>query len=232
MTRGLGLVLIGWSDRPDVIARIREALLPVNARIVCRGALDGLDGPAVERLAPKDDADTLIAFVPPSERGHLPDESGRKISKTYVEARAAELIGGLQAEGCDVTTLFCAADFPGVTSPGLVVLPAHLVGATVDSVLPTGRLGVLVPLAEQREHFRERWSAPGREVVTVPLLPNADESHVAAAIAEMRSAAPTLVLMDCLDYDEEIAERVRADCGVPVLWSFSIVAQMLRELLR
>ncbi|MEF2073775.1 AroM family protein [Consotaella aegiceratis] len=225
----LGVVLIGQSPRHDIERQLRT-VLGTDIEIELRGALDGLDEAGLAAAAPQSKADTLIAFLPEEQRGVIEETAGRKVSKRAIEDRAEAVIASLKRDGMPVAMLFCAGDFPHIERKGLFVVPSAVLSGVVDSVFGTGRLGVFMPLADQRDHFIGRWTKEGRSVVGVPLLPSADPAAIDAAAREMAALDPDFIVMDCLGYDEAIKLRVQAIVSVPILLAFNTVARVVDEL--
>jgi len=129
-----------------------------------RGALDGSTPEELAATALRDDANTPIAFVPLEKRGPRAEAAGRKVSKRIVETHAEDVIATFGENGVKVSMLFCAGDLPNVSTTGLFVLPSTVMTQVVNAVFAAGRLGMFMPIPEQREHFIARWQAPGREV--------------------------------------------------------------------
>jgi protein AroM len=229
MAPRLGVVLIGQSPRSDIEAQLR-GVLGNEVDIELRGALDGLSPAELDAAAPLDDADTLIAFVPLERRGSTVDTAGRRVSKRIVEDHANAVIQHYSDAGVKVSMLFCAGDFPHVSTEGVFVLPSNVMTHVVDAVFTVGRLGVFMPVPEQRDHFIARWTAPGRDVVGLPLLPSATDSDIDAAGAEMATLRPDFVIMDCLSYSDATKARIESAVGVPTLLAFNTVAAVLKQL--
>ena len=94
-------------------------------------------------LKPENGADTLYTRL----RG------GRdvKISKKAVIARSPAAFAKLRADGCDVIVYACTGDFPPMAGDEGVLFPSRVPNGLAAGLLPRGRLGLLIPLAEQAE---------------------------------------------------------------------------------
>ena len=54
-----------------------------------------------------------------------------------------------------------------------VLFPSRVLNGLATGLLPRGRLGLLIPLAEQAEKLASKWARPGLEVVAEALAPSA-----------------------------------------------------------
>ena len=219
--RRLGVVVIGQSPRPEIVAQIAP-YLGERVEIDLRGALDGLTRNQIADLAPTDGPDTLFT--------RLPDGDGVKLSKHAVEARAGGVIERMAAGGVTVTMLCCTGEFPTLTS-GRVVLPSAVLCGIVAGLLPRGRLGIFIPLPEQDQTLRDKWRRAGMEVVAEPLVPGSAAPAIDAGACRMAAHAPDLVVMDCMSYDQATKDRVRQSVRAPVILAIAAAARIADELL-
>lgn len=218
----LGMLVIGQAPRADVEAQM-QTLLGAEVAITLRGALDGMSRADIAAIPPRDGDDTLFT--------KLPDGEGVTISKHVVEARAAEALGRMRGEGFSVTMLCCTGEFPLLSGGGPVVLPSAVLSGVVDGLMPHGRLGLLLPLAEQTGQLAAKWRRPGREVVAVPLLPTADTAATDAAAERLAALRPDLVVMDCMSYTQAMKDRVRRHVAAPVILGLTATARVIGEML-
>ncbi|GGF70801.1 hypothetical protein GCM10007301_33180 [Azorhizobium oxalatiphilum] len=218
----MGVVVIGQSPRPTVVAEIAAVISP-DFEIELRGALDGMTREEIDTIPPRDGKDALFTLLPSGEPV--------RISKAEVEARAAVQIARFAEEGMAVTLLACTGKFPNLPEDGKVIFPSAVLHKAVEAVLPKGRLGVFSPLAEQSALIHKKWERAGIEVVGVTLQPGSDEAAVDAAAAEMAALKPDLVVMDCMGYSSANKARVRHTYKGPVMLGISSSARMVEELL-
>jgi len=219
----LGVVVIGQSPRPDVVAEMRP-FVGGDVEIDLRGALDGLTRAQVAELWPTEGPDTLFTRLPPNGENV-------KLSKHAVEARAKQVIERFVGAGTTVTMLCCTGKFPTLGGSGVVVLPSAVLSGLVNGLLAKGRLGVLVPLPEQAAELSRKWLRPGLEVVAEPLLPGAADAAIDAAARRIDAQAPDLVVMDCMSYDQAMKNRVRRSVRAPVILAVAAAARVAGELL-
>lgn len=222
MAAKLGIVTIGQAPRDD-IAALFAAQAPAGTEVVLRGALDGLSDAEVDALKPEDGGDTLYTRL----RG------GRdvKISKKAVIARSPAALDRLRADGCTVLVYACTGAFPPMPGDENVLFPSRVLAGLADGLLPRGRLGLLIPLAEQGEKLSAKWARPGLEVVAEALAPSAGPGEAAAAASRLAARKPDLVAMDCMSYTPDTKAWVKESLGVPTLLAITATGRVLREMM-
>jgi protein AroM len=222
MARTLGIATIGQAPRDD-IAALFASHAPPGTKVIVRGALDGLSDAEVDTLRPENGDDTLYTKL----RG------GRdvKISKKAVIARSPAVLDRLRADGCDVLVYACTGEFPAMAGDENVLFPSRVLNGLATGLLPRGRLGILIPLAEQADKLAAKWARPGLEVVAEALAPSAGRDEADAAARRLASRKPDLVAMDCMSYTPATKEWVKPGLGVPALLAISATGRVLREML-
>lgn len=222
MPRTLGIITIGQAPRDDIAALFAE-YAPPGTKVVLRGALDGLSDTEVDALKPENGADTLYTKL----RG------GRdvKISKKAVIARSPAALARLRDDGCDVRVYACTGEFPPMDGDENVLFPSRVLNGLATALLPQGRLGLLIPLAEQAGKLSAKWARPGLEVVAEALAPSADRAEAESAAGRLAAHRPDLVAMDCMSYTPTTKEWVKPALGVPALLAITATGRVLREML-
>ena len=227
MARTLGIVTIGQAPRDD-IATLFAAHAPSGTRVILRGALDGLSDAEVDAAKPESGGDTLYTRLKGDSRGGGRDV---KISKKAVIARSPDVLARLRADGCDVLVYACTGEFPPMAGDENVLFPSRVLNGLATGLLPRGRLGILIPLAEQAEKLSSKWTRPGLEVVAEALTPSADRREADAAARRLAARKPDLVAMDCMSYTPTTKDWVKPGLGVPALLAISATGRVLREML-
>ncbi len=222
MSSTLGIITIGQAPRDD-IAALFASHAPAGTRVVLCGALDGLSDAEVDGLTPESGADTLYTRL----RG------GRdvKISKKAVIARSPQTLAKLRDGGCDVLVYACTGEFPPMPGDEGVLFPSRVLNGLATGLLPQGRLGLLVPLAEQIGKLSSKWARPGLEIVAEPLAPSAGADEAGQAARRLAAHKPDLVAMDCMSYTPATKEWVKGPLGVPALLAITATGRVLREML-
>ena len=208
--RWAGAAVVGW--------------LPGFRQLWLGDALvEQLSDEEVDRVRPESGGDTLYTRL----RG------GRdvKISKKAVIARSSMTLAALRADGCDVLVYACTGDFPPMEGDEGVLFPSRLLAGIAGGLLPRGRLGILVPLAEQAEKLASKWARPGVEVVAEALAPSAGAKEADAAARRLAARKPDLVAMDCMSYTPMTKAWVKPGLGVPTLLAITATGRVLREML-
>ena len=216
----LGALVIGQSPRPDVVRELRE-VLGEDIDIDLRGALDGLSREEIDQLNPCSDADALFT--------HLPDGDNVTISKRAVVKHGERTLQALVTEGFSTVVVMCTGAFPDWMGKYPVIFPSLVLEGFVRALMGQGgasraKLGVFVPLNEQIAPLGARWRALGIEVHMECLAPT-------SAAGRMQAVEPSLLVYDCLSYNQQTKRRVEARTGVPGVLAVSAAARTAQELL-
>jgi len=218
----LGIITVGQAPRDD-IAALFAAHAPAGTKVILRGALDGLTDAEVDALPPESGGDTLYT--------RLRGQRDVKISKKAVAARSSAALAQLRNDGCDVLVYACTGEFPPMAGDEGVLFPSRILAGLAAGLLPQGRLGLLIPLAEQGEKLASKWSRPGLDVVVEALAPSAGKDEAAAAARRLAAHKPDLVAMDCMSYAPATKEWIKGPLGVPALLAITVTGRVLREML-
>ena len=108
---------------------------------------------------------------------------------------------------------------------------SRILNGLATGLLPRGRLGLLIPLAEQAEKLGAKWARPGLEIVAEALAPSAGAAEAAAAARRLAAKKPDLVAMDCMSYTPLTKEWIKPALGVPALLAITATGRVLREML-
>ena len=218
--KSVGAITIGQTPRDDVARELASVLGP-DIRVVQAGALDGLTRGDIAALAPGGDDDALIT--------RLRDGADVIVGKSRILPRLQACLDRLAGE-TDASTILCAGVFPAFRSPHPVVLPERCMSAMVDAAFDGRRLGVIVPIVEQCESYRARWSRVDRGVTVVVASPYDDPARLVDASEQLRRAGASLVVMECMGFTSAMKRTVRDVTGVPALLPATVLAHVLAEL--
>lgn len=207
----LRVITIGQSPRPDLEAEIAAAV--PGLRVVLEGALDGLGRAELAACAPRDGADALFT--------RLPDGEGIAVSKAVVTERLRQRLGAPRGP----VLLACTGRFDGLPARADLVQPSAVLNALAAALLPQGRLGLVVPFAEQIPALAAARARPGLEVSAVALRPASDDAARRAAARELARFAPDLVLLDCISYNRAERAAFAAALACPVLLAIAVAAR-------
>lgn len=216
----VGAITIGQTPRDDVTGEIEKVLGP-GFRVVQAGALDGLGRAEIDAMAPTTDDDALIT--------RLRDGAEVIVAKSRIVSRLQACLDRLEGDA-DASVILCAGVFPPFRSARPVVMPERCMGAAVDAVFDGRRLGVIVPIPQQRALYGVRWSRVDPNVRVVVASPYEDPARLVSAAEELRRAGVSLVAMECMGFTSGMKQIVRDVTGAPALLPASVLARFLAEL--
>ena len=229
--RKIGAITIGQAPRDDLMPEF-EACLGRQARILQRGALDGLSMEQVRTLSPGADDTVLVT--------RMRDGTEVKIAERRIVERLARCIAELEREEVDLMVLLCTGEFPQLASRRLLVPLDRLLENVVRGLLPSGRLAAVVPSRDQIALIGRRWARvcpptepdPASRVILEAVSPytgtDADYERAAARVAEQ---APDLTVLDCIGFGERARAIFRRVTGKPVLLPRSLLGRVAGELI-
>lgn len=219
----IGIVTIGQSPRPDVVKEM-ALFFGENVSILERGALDGLTLEQVKELSPEE------GMLPLCTR--MSDGTEVFIAKEKILPQIERSIHELNENNVSVILLLCVGDFPQFESTCLVVYPQYIVDRCVESLInETHRLGIVVPVPEQEDWVRERYSHITPLITVTDASPYGDIYRISQASKILKEADCDLIVMYCMGFTRELTKEVRTKTGKPVILSSSIVARTIGELL-
>jgi len=217
----IGIAVIGKAPRPDV-AELFATAAPPGGKVVLLGCLDALSDEEIERLVPQDGDDTLYT--------RLPGNRDAIISKAAVIAHAPAAFDRLRAAGATSIVFACTGHFPTIPGDQGVLFPSRILAALAAGLLPQGRLGILIPLAEQAPKLTQKWARPGLEVVAEALRPSAGVAEMRRAAERLAAHRPQLVAMDCMSYGADAKRIVAPIVGVPTLLGNAATCHVLQSI--
>lgn len=223
MTPTIGLLTIGQAPRPDHLARDVAAATP-GARVIERGALDGLDRATLATFAPQPDDYRLVTL--------LADGSSVVIAKRFILERLQRYITALEDEGASVVLLMCTGEFPAFAHRVPLILPQRPLYGIVQGLAEGGRVASLTPLPSQVEQARRKWASLGvPDAIVLPADPYGSDPRavVAAAAAEAQAQGATVLFGDCFGYDAGMGAAARRVFAGSVVIARSMAARLAAE---
>lgn len=220
MRQKVGLLTIGQSPRVDMTPEM-ATFLEEHVDFVEMGAVDDLTDEELKALDPGLDDVTYIS--------RLRDGRSIKLAKQALLPKLQEKITLLEEAGVSSTILVCTGKFPAFSHSKPLLFPDKVLSATVQAVLQNGKLGVIIPLAEQEPFMKEKWEGFGFEVEYRVASPY-DEADFATPATELKEAGANLIVLDCMGYTVEQKFIVSRISGLPVILARSIVARIASEL--
>lgn len=216
----IGMVTIGQAPRNDITASMFHDDL--SNQFFQAGALDGLTAREIASLAPDLDDYVLVT--------RLADGTEVVVGKCKITPLAQSAIARVAEAGSDAVCVLCTGSFAGLQAEVPIIFPDLVVHGVVDALLPSGRIGVLMPHEDQQGPMVEKWSSERRDVVTAVASPYTSAEDLGGEAKRLREAGAQLLVLDCMGFTREMERSVREIAGgVPVLLSNGIVASVIAE---
>jgi protein AroM len=222
-TSFVAMVTIGQSPRVDVTSDISGILGPDVTTIEC-GALDELTRKEISAMKPSPDEHLLVS--------RLRDGSEVEISHEKVVSLVNDCISKVQ-EKADVVVLLCTGEFKGVHADKLLIMPSDLLFRVVQSILPRGVVGILVPSPLQFDDMRAKWKREGLEIILESLSPyqETDEVQIKEVASRFTQEKADLLVLDCIGYSATLSQTLKELTRLPTILARTIVARVVREIL-
>lgn len=218
----VGTLTIGQSPRSDVIPELRDVLGP-GVEILEKGALDGLSLEEVKAFYPRPNDYILIT--------RMRDGTEVKIAEAQVIGRMKRCVSEFQAEPVEVIILLCTGEFPEIQSKKILVRPDRVMLNVVQSLLRSGRLGVIVPSPDQIPALKRRWEKSNLEVVAEAVSPyTGTHEELREKAQEIKASDVDLVILDCIGFGRETRTLFREITKKPVLLPVTTVGRVAREM--
>jgi protein AroM len=218
----VGTLTIGQSPRSDVIPELRDVLGP-RVGILEKGALDGLSLEEVKAFSPRPNDYILVT--------RMRDGTEVKIAEAHVIERMKRCISDFQAEPVEIIILLCTGEFPEIESRKILVRPDRIMLNVVQSLLESGRLGVVVPSPDQIPAMRRRWETSGREVVAEAVSPyTGTHEELKEKAQKIKASDVDLLILDCIGFGRETRTLFREITKKPVLLPVTMIGRIAREM--
>ncbi|MGN7385477.1 AroM family protein [Sporosarcina sp. SAFN-015] len=217
-SRSVGVLTIGQSPRTDVTPSI-EAILENSVSIVESGGLDSLTNETVHSVEPDKFDTTYIS--------RMRDGKSVKIGKSKLLPLLQAELSALE-ETVDIVLMLCTGDFPTLQTKKPIVYPDKVLNHIVSALLPSGSLGLIIPLEEQRETLISKWQQEELKIFTEVASPY-EESDIAGAARALQMQGVDLIVLDCMGYNEQHKSEAVKGSGLPVLLPRTLVSRVIAE---
>lgn len=222
MSVKIGFLTIGQSPRDDVVPEIVSFLDP-GIEVVESGALDGLSPAEIGKLCPEKGDFPLIT--------RLRDKSSAVIGKRKIIPLLQKKIFELEKQGVTLSALLCTEDFSEIKWRKPFLLPSRILFSFMTSVLRQGKLGVLVPLEEQKTEVGKKWEKTGLKLIVEAFNPYLGTRELEDVVNYIKKEKVDFIVLDCIGYNLEIKDKLRQATAKPVLLARSVLARFISELL-
>ena len=219
----IALVTIGQSPRTDVTGDVADILGDAVDIVEC-GALDDLTSEDINDLKPSSDEHLLVT--------RLRDGSEVMVSHERVVSRVNDCISRVQ-EQATVVVFLCTGEFKEVHAMRPLIMPSDLLFNVVQSILPRGTAGILVPSPAQFDDIRAKWKREGLDIVLESVSPyqETDEEWIREVASRFVQARVDLLVLDCIGYSTRLSQTLKELTGLPGILARTIVARIVREML-
>lgn len=219
-TPTLGILTIGQSPRPDGLAQDVLAALG-DAKVVERGALDGLSNAEIRSLEPQGDDYRLVTL--------LNDGAQVTLAKRHIVPHLQSQVDQLERLGVDTTLLLCTGELPHFQHSVPLITPQELLYSLAKNLAQGGLVGSVIPLKSQVEQAKEKWREFGvGDAFVAPANPYAADAllAVAAAAEKARAAGVAALLMDCFGYNSAMRSAACQAFSAPVVLARTMAARL------
>lgn len=220
----LGMITIGQAPRSDV-APIIEKYLEHRAQLVQVGVLDGWSKEEVELKLHPDAGDYVLT-------SRLTNGDSVVMSRQKMQPLLQTKITELEKAGITQILLLCTGVFPGLaTSSSYLIEPDHIIPPALKAMVEKRRLGVIVPLEEQKEDLKLKYTPLGMNPIFAVASPyRQDTNSFRQAALELKDKVD-LIVLDCMGYTEEARELVAQASELPVVLSNALMAKLVSEMI-
>jgi protein AroM len=226
-SRTIGVLTIGQSPRADRLGEDVRAVLGEDARIIERGALDGMSDAEIAGIAPHSQAEYRLITL-------LRDGRSVEIGKPAILERLQRHITDLEDnERVDAILVMCTGAFPPFAHRRPLLLPQEALYGAIIGIAGGGRIGALIPLESQRAQALQKWNERGvTDVRVYPASPYSDDpaAEVARASAAAQRDGVTALFMDCFGYDRTMKQVARSAFHGPVVLARTMAARLIAEM--
>ncbi|WP_404455359.1 AroM family protein [Virgibacillus necropolis] len=216
----VGVLTIGQSPRTDVTPSI-QSILGKEIVIIESGGLDSIADEKIGFIAPEDDETTYIS--------KLRSGNSIKIGKSKLLPLLQKELKKLE-EKVEVVIMLCTGDFPTLETGMPIIYPDKVLNNTVKAILPSGALGLIIPLEEQRDTLVEKWDHPNLQIITEVASPY-EESDVTGAAKSLKNQGADLIVLDCMGYNELHKQKAIKGSNLPVILPRTLTARIAAEYL-
>ncbi|KIL49407.1 AroM family protein [Jeotgalibacillus soli] len=216
--KSIGVLTIGQSPRTDLTPSIQH-ILGDSVIIVEAGALDRLRDDEMHSIQPEGQDSTYIS--------KLRNGQSVKIGKSKLLPLLQEELNKLE-EQVSTVIMLCTGDFPAIEHKKPLFYPDKILSQTVQAILDKGKLGLIVPLEEQRNSLTKKWDASGLELCIEVASPY-HESDVEGAARNLKEQGAALIVLDCMGYNEDHKKDAIKGSELPVLLPRTLTARIAAE---
>jgi len=222
MSLRIGAITIGQSPRDDIIPDLKR-LIGVEIPLKVYGILDNLEIEEMKKLAPGERDDVLMT--------RLRDGDSVALGYSWVVKGIRKCLADLQTKGFEIVALLCTSHFSELENEKGLIQTSKLVEEEVEEMVKRGRLGVLIPSAEQIPQSKKRWKHPGIKVFIASASPYGKKEEVISAVNKLVEHQVDIIVLDCIGYNLSLYKSLTKTIPIPLIFPLELLAQSLKKLI-
>ncbi|RLG48684.1 MAG: hypothetical protein DRN90_03220 [Thermoproteota archaeon] len=214
----VGFLTIGQSPRHDILKEILP-LIP-NVTPVEAGALDNISDEQIMLLKPEKKDEMLVSRL----------RDGRQVilGKKKLIPLLNDAVVRLHSVGAKIAFLLCTSTFDFSSAPIPVIQPGRIMRNLIGLLLSNeGKLGLVVPLEDQKQQITEVWKRFVRDIKVITLSPYRGHELQPRELEFLKDR--DLIVMDCMGYRLEHERLIRRHTKRPVLLPKRLIPLLLKE---
>ncbi|SEO74727.1 protein AroM [Amphibacillus marinus] len=219
----VGIITIGQAPRTDLFPEV-ERFFSHDVTFIQRGVLDDIDQADLARLKPEAHETTLVS--------KLRDGTSAVMAKEKITPIVQQIISQLNEENIDLIVLACTGAFKPFQSQAPIIYPDYLLNHAAQGLFRNkGVMGVIIPLKDQEESIKQKWSQAGFEAICANCSPyDFSEQALIKAVSLLEQTNVQAIVLDCIGYTKAMKELVSQHTSKPVILSRNIVFQNAAEI--
>lgn len=218
--QAVALITIGQSPREDIVASMFDSQR--RRGLIERGALDDLSRDVIDALRPNEGEHPLVS--------RLRDETEVVIAKERLMPHMQAAVDHAVNDGATVAVILCTGEFSQLNIPIPAIYPDRVLAHTVEAVLPSGTVGVMLPHIGQMETMRRKWTSASRTFVGTAVSPYTAQDELGRHAETLKAQGAQLIVLDCMGFDGRMKRVVAEASGLPTILANRLVGRIVEEL--
>lgn|SRR5699024_4928920 len=214
----VGVLTIGQSPRTDATPSI-QSILGDSIEVIEKGALDRFTEEELHLVAPSELEETYIS--------RLRNGNSVKIGKKKLLPLLQEELSLLENE-VDIILMLCTGEFTTLKTNKPILYPDKILFHTVKAILTDGKLGLIIPLEEQRETLIAKWHGLGVQL-EIGIATPYDRSDIMGEAKKLKNKGVNMIVLDCMGYHEEHKKQAQKSTGLPIILPRTLLARVAKE---
>lgn len=215
----IAFLTIGQSPRIDIMQDIKS-LLPSNIEIFEIGVLDNLNEKEISSITPLSNKEEILV-------SKLRNGKQVLISKRKLIPLLKKCIKNIE-NYADGIVLLCTDDFPEINSKKILIKPSKLL-KSFASIIDGKILGVVVPIKEQINSTKKRWSKIfPKKIIIHSYSPYTNEEIKIKEFEDFKLV--DLIILDCIGYAIKHKIYMYNTFNKPIILPRTLIARVINEI--